>query len=287
MHKENWDDLRYVLAVADFGSVSKAAQSLGVNHATVLRRISSFETRHGAAIFERTAHGYQVLSHKLNVIEAAREAENAISVVQNLVGGHAPEWHGTVRVTSTDTFCYHLLPEIAAEIQSQTKQLRMELLSTNAHVDLSRLQADITIRPAAQLDENLVGEKAALMFFAVYVARDVPPENAKNWIGLSGPLTRSSPAAWIQENVAAETTVAAADSFQTLSQLAIAGLGRTFLPRFVGDRCPQLRRCASPNMSVPIWVASHSDYAETPRLRALRERLCVALSDRSKLLRGD
>ena len=43
MHKLNWDDLRYVLAVADTGSVNAAAKVLGVNHATVLRRIASFE----------------------------------------------------------------------------------------------------------------------------------------------------------------------------------------------------------------------------------------------------
>src|SRR5690606_27063288 len=35
MHRENWDDLRYVLAVAEAGSVSGAARALGVNHATV------------------------------------------------------------------------------------------------------------------------------------------------------------------------------------------------------------------------------------------------------------
>jgi len=39
MHRDNWDDLRYVLAVAETGSVSAAARMLKVNHATVLRRI--------------------------------------------------------------------------------------------------------------------------------------------------------------------------------------------------------------------------------------------------------
>ena len=45
MHRENWDDLRFMLAVADNGSVSAAARVLGVNHATVLRRISAMAVK--------------------------------------------------------------------------------------------------------------------------------------------------------------------------------------------------------------------------------------------------
>ena len=39
MTELTWDDLRYVLAVADAGSFAGAARTLGVNHTTVLRRV--------------------------------------------------------------------------------------------------------------------------------------------------------------------------------------------------------------------------------------------------------
>ena len=57
MHNDNWDDLKFVLSVAETGSVSGAARRLGVNHATVLRRISAFEDAHGAEVFERSQQG--------------------------------------------------------------------------------------------------------------------------------------------------------------------------------------------------------------------------------------
>ena len=47
----NWDDIRFVLAVAETGSLNAAAQLLGVTHATVLRRVAAFEARHGKTIF--------------------------------------------------------------------------------------------------------------------------------------------------------------------------------------------------------------------------------------------
>ncbi len=59
MHsKENWDDLRYILAVAEHGSVSATARHLGVNHATVLRHVAAFEARHQIELFEKSARGY-------------------------------------------------------------------------------------------------------------------------------------------------------------------------------------------------------------------------------------
>ena len=39
----NWDDYRYVRAVAETKSLVGAAEALGVNHSTVFRRINAVE----------------------------------------------------------------------------------------------------------------------------------------------------------------------------------------------------------------------------------------------------
>ncbi len=103
------DDVRYVLAVAESGSVSAAARALGVNHATVLRRIAAFEEAQGAPVFDRTAQGYAVPPEKLRVIEAAREAAQAIEAVARHMTGNGTG-AGAVRVTSTDSLCASVLP---------------------------------------------------------------------------------------------------------------------------------------------------------------------------------
>ncbi|HWU55692.1 MAG TPA: LysR family transcriptional regulator, partial [Rhizomicrobium sp.] len=41
---ENWDDIRIFLAVARQGGLTSAAQSLGINHTTVARRLKGLET---------------------------------------------------------------------------------------------------------------------------------------------------------------------------------------------------------------------------------------------------
>ena len=77
MQRMDWDDVRFVLAVAREGSLAGAARALGVNHATVLRRVGGFEDRLGVTIFERTARGYRVAPRRARVLAAMREMEAA------------------------------------------------------------------------------------------------------------------------------------------------------------------------------------------------------------------
>ena len=54
----SWDDFRYVKAIADTRSLAGAAQTLGVNHSTVFRRLGQIEHQLGSRLFERGRAGY-------------------------------------------------------------------------------------------------------------------------------------------------------------------------------------------------------------------------------------
>ncbi|MDJ0628241.1 MAG: LysR family transcriptional regulator [Rhodobacter sp.] len=284
MHKGNWDDLRFVLAVAENGSVSAAARSLGVNHATVLRRIAAFEARHGSPVFERTARGYVIPPDRLRLIEAAREVENAILAVDRMLEGAHPPLRGVVRITSTDTLCHTVLPPILADLAGEAAGLRLELICANAHLDLARMHADIAVRPAQTLPDDLDGIAVGHLGFAVYATRPDPGR----WLGLSGPLTRSRPAEWLAGAVPSATLAGSADSFVTLREMAAAGLGRAILPCLLGDADVRLWRQGAPvpEAEVPIWVAAHADLADAPRIRVVRDRLAAALRDKEATLLG-
>ena len=284
MHKENWDDLRFVLSVAQNGSVSAAARELGVNHATVLRRIAAFEERHGSQIFDKTARGYLVPDDRARVIDAAREVENAILAVERMIGGAQAPLSGVVRVTSTDTFCMGVLPAMLPGLRAVSNDLHVDLLSSNAHLDLARLDADIAVRPTLKLPDDLVGETTARLGFAAYSTPDAP----EVWLGLSGALQGSRPGQWLAKSVRDDQRVGSADSFLTLQQMASAGLGRAILPCFLADKEPRLTRLDLnlPDLSVDIWVASHADLAGIPRIRAVREHLLAEIADLADQLAG-
>ena len=96
-----WDDLRYVLAVANAGSLAGAARSLGVNHTTVLRRIGAFEKRLGLRLFERLPTGYVLTAGGEELIAEARHIEDRVTNLERklagrdlrLSGGHSRHDH--------------------------------------------------------------------------------------------------------------------------------------------------------------------------------------------------
>ncbi len=284
MHNANWDDMRFVLAVVEAGSVSGAARQLGVNHATVLRRVSAFEARHGTDIFERTAQGYSVRADRLRIVEAAREVGNAVNSVERLMSGFDAPLTGDVRITSTDSICQLLLPEILAGFRKTATGLRVALVCANSHLNLSRMEAQVTVRPAGRLAEGLVGEIAANMSFAVYSA----PGGDDGWLGLGGMLARLGPAKWLAARTDPGDAIAVADSFLVLAQMALCGAGRAVLPCFVGDRQVGLHRLEQlpEAFQVPVWVACHEELNTVARLSAVRRHLVVSLRERSGELAG-
>lgn len=283
---ENWDDLRFVLAVADCGTVSAAARRLGVNHATVLRRIAAFEERHGAPLFDKSHSGYRVPPDRLRILAALREVESAILSTSRLMRGRKAPLRGAIRLTSTDSLCQVVLPPILAQIRATAPDLRFDLHATNAHLELAQLQAEITVRPALKLPDDLAGVAACRIGFDLYQAAgsDVPDR----WLGIGGASARSLPAQWIATTVPPDRIVGSADSFLILREMAASGLGRTALPRYLGDGDPRLERVPGvmPAMDVPLWVASHVDLADSPRIRVVRDLLAAGLAERGAVLLG-
>jgi DNA-binding transcriptional LysR family regulator len=172
-----------------------------------------------------------------------------------------------------------------ARLGDRIGEMKIEIMSSNAHLDLGRLHADVTVRPADRLPDDLVGSVAARLGFGHYVRRDAPPGR---WLGLAGPLVRSKIAGWMTQALPQEEIAGGADSYVTLAGMVGAGLGQGALPCVVGDADPRLERVRGvfPDLAVDIWVASHADMIEVPRLRAARALLAEALADDADRLAG-
>ncbi|NOD48890.1 MULTISPECIES: LysR family transcriptional regulator [unclassified Ruegeria] len=280
MNNENWDDIRYALAVSKYGSLNAAATAMGVTHATVLRRVAAFEERNGCRIFQKNPSGYSVLPEASAIFSAMESVEDAVLSVERAVVGANRSPMGHVRITSTDSLCQIVLPRILNEISRLYPGLNLTLLSQNSHHDLSRLTADIAVRPSIKLGEGLIGERAGTLSFGVF--DDGSPN--RRWMRLDGALSRSLPAKWLAQNVSADEMTNGADSFLVLQQMAASGAGKTFLPSFFGDVDTRLKRSqdVNPKIEVPLWVATLEEISQTPRFavvqKALVERISEALA---------
>jgi DNA-binding transcriptional LysR family regulator len=83
MHSRiDWEDLRYVLAVAEASSLAAAARALRVNHTTVLRRVNAFEERLGLRVFERLPTGYALTAGGEELLAAARAMADTVAALE-------------------------------------------------------------------------------------------------------------------------------------------------------------------------------------------------------------
>jgi DNA-binding transcriptional LysR family regulator len=154
-----WDDLRYVLAVANAGSLAGAARSLGVNHTTVLRCIVAFEKGLGLRLFERLPTGYVLTAGGEELIAEARHIEDRVTNLERKLAGQDLRLSGVIRVTTTDTLMGSILPEILAEFRAAQRGIGIEIAVSNIMVNLTKRDADVAIRLAKDPPETLVGRR--------------------------------------------------------------------------------------------------------------------------------
>jgi DNA-binding transcriptional LysR family regulator len=291
-----WDDLRYVLAVASARSLAGAARALGVNHTTVLRRVTAFEKRLGLRLFERLATGYVLTAGGEELIAAARHIDETVTTLERKLAGKDLRLSGSVRVTTTDTLMASILPEILAEFREAHPGIQIEVAISNLMLNLSKRDADVAIRPAKDPPDPLVGRRLAKVAFAVYGSREYVAKRGKiaelkkeRWVAPDDSLAGTSVAHWMQSELPESEITLRADSLVGMRQAAQAGLGLAALPCYLGDTSPDLV-CVHPPieaMETALWILTHEDLRHTARIRAFTEFAAGAFGRRRPLLEGE
>src|SRR5271163_3976055 len=172
----DWDDVRYFLAVARGGSVRAAAERLGVNHSTVLRRIAQLEERLGAQMFEKLPSGYRLTDAGDEVLEFAEQMEASSNQLETRVFGRDQGIRGLLRVTLAPSLATHLFMPDFADFARLHPEVEMEILSYDEPVNLTNREADVAIRVVYDrkaLPLNLHGLKGPELFGGVYMSRDL------------------------------------------------------------------------------------------------------------------
>jgi len=289
---ENWNDLRVFLAVARAGSLSGAAEELGVNHSTVFRRIGAFETELGVRLFERLQNGYLLTPAGEELRDGALRIEEEIAGLSRKVTGQDLRLSGTVRVTTIDMLALGLLPRHLAAFHAAFPGIEVDLVIDNATLSLSRREADIALRVGNTPPETLVGRRAGRLVFAVYRSADYcahSPETdlaQHDWIGFDSEhaaLARRF-AAYLPE----ARPILRTNSVAAALAATQAGIGLAILPCGLADLEPDLVRVAPvpDDFTLDLWLLTHEDLRQTARIRAFLDFLAEALAKEAPLLQG-
>ncbi|WP_299362663.1 LysR family transcriptional regulator [uncultured Paracoccus sp.] len=287
---ENWDDLKLFLAVAQAGTLSGAARTLGVNHSTVFRRIGGFEETLGVRLFDRLPNGYALTAAGEAMQESALRVEEEMVAIGRRVTGRDLRLSGTVRITTVDMLAQGLLPRHLAAFQRAYPGIELELTVGNAALSLTRREADVALRVGNQPPETLVGRRVGRLVFAVYGSAGAgdaeTPLTERAWIGFDAehaPLVRRLAAFLPQVRPTFRVNSVAA-----ALAAARAGIGLATLPCGLADPEPGLVRVADlpDDFALDLWLLTHEDLRRTARIRVFMDFLAEEIAKEASLLEG-
>lgn len=290
----DWDDVRYFLAVARGGSVRAAAEHLGVNHTTVLRRIAQLEERLGVHMFEKLPSGYRLTAAGEEVLEFADQMEASSHLLETRVFGRDQSVRGLLRVTLAPPLATHLLMPDFADFARQHPDIEMDILSSGELANLTNREADVAIRVVYDrktLPLNLHGLKGPDLFGGVYISR----ERLASWhAGATEPvrwivISMHGIPEWATDGDV-HTSGAPFRTTDAGSQIVAVrqGLGIATLPCFVGDADPLLVRVPGTDLHMygTVWLLTQGETRKTKRVRLFSEFISRRLAAYAPLLAG-
>ena len=290
----DWDDVRYFLAVARGGSVRAAAERLGVNHSTVLRRVAQLEQRLGARMFEKLPSGYRLTGAGEEVLEFADQMEASSNLLETRVFGRDQSVRGLLRVTLAPPLATHLLMPDFADFARLHPDIEMDVLSSGELANLTNREADVAIRVVYDrktLPINLHGMNGPELHGGVYISRD----RLTRWrAGASDPIrwiviARYGVPDWASEGAVRAGGVPFSVTDAEAQIVAVRqGLGMTTLPCFVGDADPALMRVPGTDLHLygTLWLLTQGETRKTKRVRLFTEFASARLAAHAPLLAG-
>jgi len=167
----DWDKVKTFAAAAETGSVTAAAERLGISQSAVSRQVAALEEEIGVALFQRHARGLLLTGPGQILLEHAREMASVAAMASARLKDAADRPMGELKVTAPVAFgVAWLTPRLAAFTETYP-DMRLRLLLDDREYDLLTLEAECAIRLWPGAHAELVQRKLADMPVGLYASR--------------------------------------------------------------------------------------------------------------------
>jgi DNA-binding transcriptional LysR family regulator len=275
-----WDDLKYLLAVADGGGLAPAARALGVDASTVSRRLAALEQDLAVELLVRTPEGMSLTEAGAAAAAVAREVEGALAALAGRIAGGREGTNGHVRISATDTFAARVMHAMAP-LHAQHPALTIEVVSANAAADLRRREADIALRFFREEHDGLAMRKLGHMGWSLYASPAYLAGRPHGSglleghaiIGYVDELKRATGPRWLLEHAAPEATRLRCNGPRAAMEAALAGIGVALLPCYLVEGPPLVRLTDQVLVVTEAWAVFLPERKEEPRIRLVIDAL--------------
>lgn len=237
--------LRYFLAIADGGTMARAAERVHVTQSTLSHQLAQLEREVGTVLFERAGRSLRLsdagsvwLGYARGILAQVDEARAAVARTRKLETGE-------VRIGVIHSFVTKLMPDIAAGFVKRHPGVRLQVhempgLEIESQVEAGALDLGFAFHPPSRVGvtgERLFDDTLAL---AVHARHALASQRSIRLSQLAGvPLgmltqrfaTRRLLDTHFQRAGVTPRIVIEIDSVDALERIAELGVGATFLPR--------------------------------------------------------
>ena len=288
---DNWDEIRTAYHVAREGTVSRAAEVLGIHHATVIRHIDALEERLKAKLFQRHARGYTPTEAGQELLRVGQATAEQFSQLQSLIHGTSTGVGGELVITSLTEIAPKIVP-LLKEFQDMHEGLSLRYLAGDRVFKLEYGEAHVAIRAGARKPDepdNVVQQlcRAEVSLYAskAYIDAHGAPSGLDDlachrFVGNVDAEARAPYYQWLAAHVAPSQIVFRAGDFQIASAAVRAGIGLGFMADGAEAQIPELVKVAGPEEAwgTSLWLVTHMDLHRTAKVQAIAQFLKERLS---------
>lgn len=285
----NWGDLRVFLAVARAGNLSKAGRTLGMDHATVGRRISALEFALKTPVFERDRLGYRLNAQGRDILAYVEAVESNVLALGDTLDAEPPGLSGHVRIATMEGIASLYLSEQFVQLKQQHPTISIELVTSPHDVQISHREADLFLGFFEPSGPNLEIKRIGRFPLHLYAHPDyldkygVPLSTSDlrthRFVGYIQDLIELEAVRWL-DDVILDPPIGFYSS-SMLAQLfaAASGAGVVMLPAFARAQRFGLVPILEDQIDVhrDVYLSLHQYLLRVPRMRKVATFLTEAL----------
>lgn len=295
----DWNDLRYLLAIAREGSTLAAAKALGVSQPTVQRRLAALEERIGRKLVELHPTGYRLTELGKVLFPHAVDVERAVDAFQRQVMSAGEELTGTLRVTCPEGLASRLLAPMIEAFRDKHPELRIDLIMTDRRLDLAKGEAEVALRMHEPGDDSFIARRIANSPWAIfasqsYIRRHGRPERPEDLdhhaiVEFAGELAGNHAGRWLRAVAPKAAIAVRGNSMLGVLAAVRSGSGLAPLPMLLGASEDGLVPVLTsiPDIDSKLYLVMHADLQHTPRVRAFCDFVIAEFARLRPRLKGD
>jgi len=278
---DSWNEIRTAYQVASLGTVSAAAEVLGVHRVTVIRHIDALEAQLGEKLFQRHSRGYTMTEAGEDLLHVGRTTDEQFDQLIGRIKGRAQKLSGELVVTSLNNVASIVVPALS-EFQIRYPDVMVRYLTDERLFRLEYGEAHVAVRAGSRPEQpdNVVQPfitlKMGLYASSKYAERHSLPTascdfNRHKFVGLNDPNIRAPFNKWMGENINDENIVFRATSSDALEHAVRCGAGVGFLSASQAEKMPDMIEILAPReeWDVFFWLVTHVDLHRTVKVQAI------------------